>query len=180
MLHLLIVNLYMHLQVLHEYGRYADAMIGKWLVRDNGQKSPNVRTVFKPLLNMFHGERGSKRWKQAVDARFKTATSVSDLLKETLECFPDDVLDAPPKTHPVVQWEPDSLPQPAQKKQCCGDVDSQRAVAITQQLSKLSEVDGCEEQNGHEANDTAIDDEADQDKVLLAAGDCSVSASVAA
>ena len=71
----------LHSQVLEDYAIYGDSVLGKWFVRDNGQKNPNVRTVFKPLLNMFHGERGSKRWKQVVDAKFKTATSVSGLIK---------------------------------------------------------------------------------------------------
>jgi hypothetical protein len=168
-------------QVLEQYGKYADAMIGKWLVRDNGQKNPNVRTVFKPLLNMFHGERGSKRWKQAVDGKFKTATSVSELLKDTLECFPDDVLDAPPKRHPAVAWQFDhDLPEPAPKRQCCGDVDSKRAVAMTEQLPSSKEVQLHSQHEGPAHGDAIIDtDSDDQDKVLLAAGDCSVAASVA-
>ena len=68
-------------QVFEEYAKYGDAMVGKWFTKGNGQKNPNVRTVFKPLLNLFHGERGSKRWKQAVDTKFKTATTVSGLLQ---------------------------------------------------------------------------------------------------
>lgn len=68
-------------QVLSDYAAYGDSVLGKWFVRENGQQNPNVRTVFKPLLNMFHGERGSKRWKQVVDAKFKTASSVSGLVK---------------------------------------------------------------------------------------------------
>ncbi|DBB08093.1 TPA: hypothetical protein ACH3X3_008292 [Trebouxia sp. C0006] len=169
-------------QVLEKYGKYADAMIGKWLVRDNGQKNPNVRTVFKPLLNMFHGERGSKRWKQAVDGKFKSATSVSELLKDTLECFPNDVLDAPPKQRPVVAWQVDlNLPEPAPKRQCCGDVDSKRAVAMTEQLPSTNEVQLHGQHDGQTGGDAITDtDGDDQDKVLLAAGDCSVAASVAA
>ena len=73
-------------QVLEEYAKYGDAAIGKWFVRDSGQKNPNVRTVFKPLLNMFHGARGSKHWKQLIDAKFKTATSVSQLLEVMCKC----------------------------------------------------------------------------------------------
>lgn len=72
------------MQVLEEYAKYGDAMIGRWQIKPDGSKSPNVRAVFKPLLNMFHSERGSKRWKQAVDAGFKTAFSVSGLLKVRL------------------------------------------------------------------------------------------------
>ena len=156
-------------------------MIGKWLIRDNGQKNPNVRTVFKPLLNMFHGARGSKRWKQAVDAKFKTATSVSELLNDTLECFPDDVLDAPPKRHPVIAWQVDlNLPEPASKRQCCGDMDSRRAVAMTEQLPSPDETQVRSQHDGLASGDAIIGtDGDDQDKVLLAAGDCSVAASVA-
>lgn len=72
------------MQVFEEYAKYGDAVIGKWFVRESGQKNPSVRTVFKPLLNMFHGERGSKKWKQAVDSKFKTATTISGLLKVSL------------------------------------------------------------------------------------------------
>lgn len=71
----------LHAQVLEDYATYGDSVLGKWFVRPNGQKNPNVRTVFKPLLNMFHGERGSKRWKQVVDAKLKTATSISGLIR---------------------------------------------------------------------------------------------------
>lgn len=74
------------MQVLWEYAKYGDAMIGRWHIKPDGHKSPSVRAVFKPLLNMFHSERGSKRWKQAVDASFKTATSVSGLLKVCFAC----------------------------------------------------------------------------------------------
>ena len=73
-------------QVLEEYAKYGDAAIGKWFVRDSGQKNPNVRTVFKPLLNMFHGARGCKHWKQMIDAKFKTATSVSQMLEVISSC----------------------------------------------------------------------------------------------
>jgi len=183
------------LQVFEKYAKYGDAMIGKWLVRDNGQKSPNVRTVFKPLLNMFHGERGSKKWKQAVDTKFKTATSVSELLRDTLHCFPDEVLDAPPKQHPAVDWQPESLPEPAQKKQCVGEADSQRAVEMTKQplsaegamTKQPLKAEGDHDQNGsgNDENDqshfgNADEDGVNQDKVLLEKGDCSVAASVSA
>lgn len=77
-----------YVQVLTEYAAYGDSVLGKWFVRENGQQNPNVRTVFKPLLNMFHGERGSKRWKQVVDAKFKTASSVLGLVKVHTNTLP--------------------------------------------------------------------------------------------
>ena len=73
-------------QVLEEYAKHGAAAIGKWFVRDSRQKNPNVRTVFKPLLNMFHGARGSKHWKQLIDAKFKTAASVSQMLEVISSC----------------------------------------------------------------------------------------------
>ena len=69
------------LQVLQDYAQYGDAMVGRYGIRPDGTPSPNVRTLVKPLLNLFHGERGCKRWKQAVDSELRTATSVSGLLE---------------------------------------------------------------------------------------------------
>ncbi|KAK9829203.1 hypothetical protein WJX72_004471 [[Myrmecia] bisecta] len=92
--------------VLEEYGRYGDSMVGRFM--DNGKiRAPNVRTIVKPLLNMFHGEPGCKKWKQALDKALKSATSVSSVLQETLVHIPDRVLDAPPKvaTAPVLAFE---------------------------------------------------------------------------
>lgn len=40
-------------------------------MKPDGHRSPSVRCVFKPLLNLFHGAPGSKRWKNAVDALLK-------------------------------------------------------------------------------------------------------------
>ena len=56
-------------------------MVGRYGIRPDGTPSPNVRTLVKPLLNLFHGERGCKRWKQAVDTELRTAVSVSGLLE---------------------------------------------------------------------------------------------------
>ena len=69
------------LQVLQDYAQYGDAMVGRYGIRPDGTPSPNVRTLVKPLLNLFHGERGCKRWKQAVDSELRTAVSVSELLE---------------------------------------------------------------------------------------------------
>ncbi|KAL3135811.1 hypothetical protein ABBQ32_007373 [Trebouxia sp. C0010 RCD-2024] len=157
-------------QVLTDYAAYGDSVLGKWFVRENGQQNPNVRTVFKPLLNMFHGERGSKRWKQVVDAKFKTASSVSGLVKDTLECFPEEVLDAPPKQHPVCEWQPqpDSIPEPPTKKQCCGDLRTSQLESMAKQLVTENSVD----------DDRGVDSHKDQ--VLLHAEDCAVAAPVTA
>lgn len=97
-------------QVLRDYAAYADAMLGRW-----GQKpgsggmlvlDPGVRALVKPLLNLFHGEAGSKRWKNAVDTELKgNVPSVAALLERTLHHIPDEVLDAPPRTRRVQEGE---------------------------------------------------------------------------
>ena len=52
----------------------------------------------KPLLGMFYGEAGSKRWKAAVDSVLKSnPPSLSSLLEATLHHIPDAVLDSPPR-----------------------------------------------------------------------------------
>ena len=62
-----------------EYGQYGDAILGKWGIKRDGSKVPNVKAVVKPLLGLFHGERGTKRWKQEIDRILKDAHSHPDL-----------------------------------------------------------------------------------------------------
>ena len=52
--------------VLRRYAEYADAMVGRWEVKPDGHASPSVRTLFKPLLGMFHKVPRGKRWRAAV------------------------------------------------------------------------------------------------------------------
>lgn len=59
------------LQVMRDYCKYADAFIGHWRVDDSGYRDPCVRSLFRPMLNLFHGERGSKKWKSTVDEVLK-------------------------------------------------------------------------------------------------------------
>ena len=75
------------LQVLEAYAKYGDSILGKWGTKPDGSKAPNVKAVIKPLLGMFHGERGCKKWKQAIDAVLKTAShdlTVSQVLEVRL------------------------------------------------------------------------------------------------
>lgn len=57
-------------QVIADYCRYADVFVGRWAVTDT-YRDPCIRTLARPILNLFHGERGSKKWKQAVDKLLK-------------------------------------------------------------------------------------------------------------
>lgn len=86
------------LQVLQDYCKYADGVIGKWAnggPESKGHVSPNVRAVAKPLLGMFMGQRGSRRWKQAMDEAFRrnpaTLTQLLDVsfnYPQFSVCFP--------------------------------------------------------------------------------------------
>jgi len=89
-------------ELLYKYAEYADGMIGKWAVKDDGYKCPNVRVLTKPLLGMFTGEPRGKKWRAAVDTALKTATSVTEVLDATLSVLPEDVLLKGPMPVPEV------------------------------------------------------------------------------
>lgn len=77
----------------------AHAPAARWAVKDDGHHDPNARALLKPVLNLFYGERGSKRWKAAMDAALKAApkgAGVRQLLADTLWAVPPEVLDGPP------------------------------------------------------------------------------------
>jgi len=42
-------------------------------VKADGHQDPNIRLLVKPLLNLFHGDKGGRRWKNAVDGALKDA-----------------------------------------------------------------------------------------------------------
>lgn len=46
--------------VSQKYCEYGDAVVGRFKESEGGQKYPSVRAVCKPLLGLFHGERGNK------------------------------------------------------------------------------------------------------------------------
>ena len=87
-----------------------------------------------------------------------------------MQCFPDEVLDAPPKQHPVCEWQPqpDDIPEPPTKKQCCGDLRDSRLEVMAKQLVTENGID----------DDRGVDSHEDQ--VLLHAEDCAVAAPVTA
>ena len=72
----------------------------RWRVREDGSVDPNVRAIIKPLLNLFHGEHGGKRWKNAIDIALRTIhpKTVTELIEATIGQIPDEVLDAPPRS----------------------------------------------------------------------------------
>jgi hypothetical protein len=113
------------LQVIDRYCKYADGMIGRWYVKDDGHKAPNVRALVRPLLNLFHGEKMSKRWKTEIDLvllKKPGPQSVTEVMQKTLHILDDSVLDAPPElakpahdlfaSQQTGDWPPTQLPPP--------------------------------------------------------------------
>ncbi len=48
--------------MLERYAEYADEVQRRWsALHEDGRVDPSVRTLVKPLLNLFHGEPGSKK-----------------------------------------------------------------------------------------------------------------------
>ena len=67
--------------MLESYACYAESAVGKFGLKPNGSPVPTLRTVVKPLLALFHGDKGCKRWKRTLDAGMKTDTSVAELIQ---------------------------------------------------------------------------------------------------
>ncbi|KXZ44463.1 hypothetical protein GPECTOR_67g303 [Gonium pectorale] len=106
--------------VIARYREYAEPMVGRWHVKADGHADPSVRTLMRPLLNLFHGEPGCKRWKAAVDDVLKAGPhTFGEVLDRTLHLVPDHVLDAPPRTPELgalAAWPLDpELPGPASR-----------------------------------------------------------------
>lgn len=80
-------------QVLERYVEYADAVLGRFGVRPDGSGTPNVRTVSRPLLNLFVGEPGGRKWRHLLDAALlKKPATVSQVVQAR------PIISAPPPT----------------------------------------------------------------------------------
>ncbi|XP_039121041.1 tRNA-dihydrouridine(20/20a) synthase-like [Dioscorea cayenensis subsp. rotundata] len=79
-------------QVLEQFQIYGDSIL-----KEDGRKKPNVRQLVKPLLNLFHGERGNGLWKRKADTALHHCTTMKSFLEETLSEIPDTVLDSVPE-----------------------------------------------------------------------------------
>ena len=67
----------------------------KWAVDERRQ--PSLRTLVKPVLNLFHGEKHGRKWKAVIDQELKTATTLSELFDRSLIILPDEVLNSRPE-----------------------------------------------------------------------------------
>ena len=68
--------------MLEKYVEYADAVVGRFGVKPDGSKTPNVRTVARPLLNLFVGEPGGRKWRHLMDvALLKKPATVAEVVQ---------------------------------------------------------------------------------------------------
>ncbi|GJP73996.1 hypothetical protein CLOP_g4649 [Closterium sp. NIES-67] len=99
-------------ELLHLYAQYSDSAINQF-----GPGRPNVRTLVKPLLGLFHCEPGAGKWRRLIDTEIRQAKTIDHLLSLTLHAFPPHVLDAPPSSflsHPTSPSSPTlATPPPA-------------------------------------------------------------------
>ena len=69
-------------QVLARFAEYGDAVVGRFGAKDTGARYPNVRTVVKPLLGLFHNAPGGRRWRHVLDSELlKKPETVSQVLQ---------------------------------------------------------------------------------------------------
>lgn len=86
-------------QVLLDYAAIADSRIGSGGKDKKGNSHPSFRVLVKPILNIFHGEAGCKKFKQGIDRHVNRVSSITELLVTCMNEVPNEVLDAPPKEY---------------------------------------------------------------------------------
>mmetsp|Transcript_11758 Transcript_11758/g.35015 ORF Transcript_11758/g.35015 Transcript_11758/m.35015 type:complete len:374 (+) Transcript_11758:218-1339(+) len=80
-------------EVLEAYAAYCDAEEARAAGSDYSPR----RALLKPLLPLFHGDKGTGAFKREVDALHKDASlPVRAVVERAAACVPDGVLDAPP------------------------------------------------------------------------------------
>ncbi|GMH32913.1 hypothetical protein BSKO_00747 [Bryopsis sp. KO-2023] len=84
-------------QALLDYAAIADSRIGSGGIDSKGKSHPSMRVLVKPALNMFHGQKGCKKFKQAVDKHLIAGVpTVTELFEKSMAEVPEEVLHAPP------------------------------------------------------------------------------------
>lgn len=79
--------------ILRDYVEYANNEIA--------ETNCSVRTVIKPLLNLFHGERNGKLWRRSIDEGLRDNLSFEMIVGMAMQVVPSEVLDAAPGQKPV-------------------------------------------------------------------------------
>lgn len=82
--------------MLRDYIQVCERICEKWTMDE--RKQPSLRTMIKPVLNLFVGEKHGRKWKAVLDQELKTATTMTELIEKSLPILPQDVLDRPPET----------------------------------------------------------------------------------
>ncbi|PXF44196.1 tRNA-dihydrouridine(20/20a) synthase [Gracilariopsis chorda] len=74
--------------VLERYVEYAK--------RETSRTCCSSRVLFRPLLNLFHGEKNGKKYRRLIDEGLKRNEPFERILREALDVLPSSVLDAIP------------------------------------------------------------------------------------
>jgi tRNA-dihydrouridine synthase A len=75
-------------EVLRRYAEYGDAVLGRFGSKEGGAvRYPGVRAVAKPLLGLFHGSPGGRRWRNVLDQELLKKPATLSAALEVLPFF---------------------------------------------------------------------------------------------
>lgn len=76
-------------QVLEQYAHYAQSAVGRFGSKPDGSPAPGVRPLIKPLLALFHGEKGCRLWKRTLDAGMNSPASAAEIIQvvQPIDCM---------------------------------------------------------------------------------------------
>lgn len=67
----------------------------RYAVRESSESTCSVRTVVKPILNLFHGERNGKMWRRVIDEGLKEGLEFDCVISRSVAAVQHEVLDEP-------------------------------------------------------------------------------------
>jgi tRNA-dihydrouridine synthase len=97
-------------QVLERYAAYGDGVLGCWGARPDGSRAPGVRALAKPLLGLFHGEPGGRRFRCALEDGLRRKPASLSALLQARACARGGASEAAQR----LCW----LSQPANRRHC--------------------------------------------------------------
>lgn len=74
-------------QVIHQYIHYAE--------HELIATKCSIRSLVKPCLNLFHGEKNGKRFRRIIDEQLRNNLSIRQILETACQVIPNDILDSP-------------------------------------------------------------------------------------
>ncbi|GBG87454.1 hypothetical protein CBR_g45512 [Chara braunii] len=78
-------------KVLERYTEYAESAIGT-----QSPNYPSVRSLIRPVQNLFHAEKGAARWRRAIEEGLTARLGFRELVQRASMELADKVLDSPP------------------------------------------------------------------------------------